>query len=320
MSLVLIFGIAAIVITQNNKEADEELRLALYDKESRELIVKKQNLQLEYANVEKYTLNRIADASYLGIVFTELDKQLFDHVYPMFANREIPLVGMMCLSKDQLPGGEGLITRAEYDIIRTAGWDTALYWDGEGILREYIVEMKQLFSERNLEFPKTIVFASQKYAIEYDRLLKEHGFLHVIHHGEGNLSIVDRSVDDALWHPGMISWNTKGVSNDLLSNLIITGGVTMFEVNFSGGNEILFDFKNSARVAAFNRMLNVIEGCALDDELVVTDIENAKKKREFYLQAKEESQEDIAARKAEILVEIDKIDAEITAIYNKYHS
>ena len=92
----------------------------------------------------------------------------------------------------------------------------------------------------------------------------------------------------------------------------------MFEVNFSGGNEILFDYHNTKRVEAFGRMLGVLETCSINDELVVTNIEAAKAGRLEYVKAKENNQEAIAKRRAEILIEIDELDAKINAIYNKY--
>ena len=317
--LVLLVGVFAVVQVDNLRRANERKRIALYEKESYELLLKKQDLLLEHSNIEKYTLNRLADASYLGIVFTELDEQLFDYVYPMFCNRQIPLVGTICLDGNMLPGGEGLISRSEFDKLTTeAGWDYALYWDGEGILRNHVAEMKDVFERENIAFPDIIVFSERSYAIEYDEFLKSEGFRHVIHHGEGNLPIIDRSVDGTVWHPGMISWNTVGVSNDLLSSLINDGGIAMFEVNFSGGNEILFDYLNTKRVEAFGRMLGVLETCSINDELVVTDIENAREGRLEYIKAKENHQEAIAKRKSEILIEIDELDAKINEIYNKY--
>ena len=316
--LVLLAGVFAVIKIDQGRREEEARRLGLYEKESYELLLKKQDLLLEHSNIEKYTLNRLADASYLGLVFTELDEQLFDYVYPMFCNRQKPLVGMMCLDGNMLPGGEGLISRLEFDKLVSDGWDYAVYWDGEGILRNHIAEMREVFERENIEFPDIIVFASKTYAIEYDDYLKSEGFRHVIHHGEGNLPIIDRSVDNTIWHPGMISWNTVGVSNDLLSSLINDGGIAMFEVNFSGGNEILFDYHNTKRVEAFGRMLGVLETCSINDELVVTNIEAAKAGRLEYVKAKENNQEAIAKRRAEILIEIDELDAKINAIYNKY--
>lgn len=315
--LVLLVGLFAVIQADKMKREDESRRIALYEKESYELLLKKQDLLLEHSNIEKYTLNRLADASYLGMVFTELDAQLFDYVYPMFCNRQKPLVGMMCLDGDMLPGKEGLISRPEFDKLVSEGWDYAVYWDGEGILRNHITEMREVFERENIAFPDIIVFASKTYAIEYDEYLKSEGFHHVIHHGEGNLPIIDRSVDSTIWHPGMISWNTVGVSNQTLSTLINDGGIAMFEVNFSGDNEILFDYRNTKRVEAFGRMLGVLETCAINDELVVTNVEGAKAGRLDYIKAKENHQEAIAKRRSEILIEIDELDAKINAIYNK---
>lgn len=320
VALVVSSVIAGIIIVDNSVTLDEERRLALFREETSALVLERQRLMLEYDNVEKYMLDRKADGSYLGIVFSEIDEELYQNVYPIFLNREKKITGIICIAKDAMPGGEGLITRAQYDIMRFDGWDTALLWKGDGLLRDYLAEMKAICEREAMDFPKTIAFAPQRYAIEYDKLLAEYGIECVIHHGENNRPIIDRSCEEGeIWHPGMISWNTVGVSSNLLSNLMINGGMAMFEVNFSGGNEILFDHTNQYRTASFERMLNTFEMNIVKDELVITSVRRARDGRSFYLKLKEESLEEIAERRIEIGLQIDAINREIDEIYEKYN-
>ena len=322
ISIVLVLALGTVIgtiiaVDRARTRAEEEI-LRQFNEETKELVLERQRLTLEYDNVEKYMLDRKADGSYLGIVFTEIDDELYHHVYPMFLNREKKITGIMCIEKDAMPGDEGLISRAQYDVMRLDGWDTALLWRGNGLLRDYLTEMKAICEEEAIDFPKTLVFASGRYAIEYDKLIAEFGIENAIHHGENNLQIIDRSCDEGIWHPGMISWNTTGVSNNLLSNLMINGGIAMYEVNFSGGNEILFDHTNPYRTAAFDRMLGVFEASIVKDELVITSMRRAKEGRSFYLQLKEDSLEEIAERRIEISLQIEAINKEIDRIFEKY--
>jgi hypothetical protein len=219
---------------------------------------------------------------------------------------------------DAMPGDEGMISRTDFDIMVYQGWEYAIYWNGEGSPREYIANMRVLLKDKEIEFPDTFVFASESYLSEYDFLMKEFGISNVIHHGEDKRKIIEQTVDE-IWHPGAVGWNTIGVSNSLLSETVNRGGITMFEINFSGNTEFIFDHSLLARVEAFGRMLDVIEGLVAKDKLVLTDLESAKRRRTEYLTVREEVLEDIAARKVEILAEIKDLNNKINEIYKKYH-
>ena len=217
-----------------------------------------------------------------------------------------------------MPGGEGLITTDEFLEMCTFGWQYAVYWDGEGDLSDYLSRMRALFVDRGLEFPDTVVFRQGAYSATLDSVLTAHGVENAIHHGEENRNIVERTVDSGIWHPGILSWNTKGYSNALLVEVINHGGVAFFEVNFSGGGEICYDITNSERVEAFGRMLDTIQSCINSDEIAVTDLATARAGRERYLFCEEDMLAYVEMRRAEILARMNEIDLEISAVYSKY--
>ena len=86
ISIVLVLALGAVIgtiiaVDRARTRAEEEI-LRQFNEETKELVLERQRLMLEYDNVEKYMLDRKADGSYLGIVFTEIDDELYHHVYP----------------------------------------------------------------------------------------------------------------------------------------------------------------------------------------------------------------------------------------------
>ena len=323
---ILAIGLLLVLLTDGLNRREENKKLVLYETESQPYQLEKQNLLIEYANVEKYYLDSIADGSYIGIVFTELDYQLYNDVFPMFTHksngtlRSERVAGIMALYDGNMPGDEGLISRLSFDIMTDAGWMYVLYWDGEGELEEYVPRMRERFEELELMFPNVIMFASGAYSTKYDNYLHSQGLVHAIHHGEEGLPIIDKTADGKVWHPGIIGWNTRGLSNVMLSEIVNKGGIALFEVNFTDTTGyFLFDRNFQNRVDAFGRMIDTIERLMLEDDVEVKDFDNAKLGRVKYLSAREEVLKDIEGRKAEILEEINELDKIINEIYLKYY-
>ena len=235
--------------------------------------------------------------------------------------RETPIIGFMCLGDGNMPGDEGLISRTNFDIMVEAGWEYVLYWNGEGSLEEYVPAMKTRFASMGLDFPNTIMFKDRTYKTEYDNYLYTQNLIHVIHHGEEGLPIIDKSTDSKVWHPGIIGWNTRGLSNLLLNEIVNKGGIAMFEVNFTDPTGVfLFDRNYQNRVDAFGRMLDVIEKLILEDDVLCTDFDRAKEGRKVYVEMRVEVMKDVEIRRAEIQQRIEELDSIINKIYDKHYN
>ena len=287
--------------------------------ETHELRLRRQELIIEYENIEKYTLERLADGHFLGIVFRGLDPQLYSSVFPLMNNRENPIIGTVCLSAEWLPGMDGMITKEQLDEIIAAGWDTALYYDGDGELEDFLSQMRTTLSGMGIDMPKTVLFESKAYSESVDLVLAANGIKFALHHGEGNKLLIEDDVSGKVWQPGALAWNTKGFSSSMLSEIVSKGGIGYFEVAFEGTFQLLYDEKENQRTAAFTRMLEVIESFIVKEKLVSTGIDEAYNMRCEYLSKKEDLLVEIAVRKEEINLEIAEIDKEISAIYKKHH-
>ena len=320
IALSLICGglIAVFTVDTVNRNKAASNRL-MYEEEVEPLVLKRERLLLEYGSLEQTMLEGMKKDSYLDIVFTELDKQLYDSVFPIFNDREQPLTAMICLSANELPGDDGMISRDEFDIMLDSGWRYAVYWDGEGDLASYISQMKSTLAEAQIAFPNVMVFAEKKYSLEYDTLLSSEEIRHAVHHGEDKLKMADKSTDGVVWHPGALGWNTENKSKDFLNDIIINGGCGMFEVNFSGNIEFYYDCNKSDRVDVFTRFIATISDVFAAGDIEMTTLDNAKDGRAEYLVAKEESLIKVEKRKAQIQEELKVIESEMLKIYKKYH-
>ena len=319
MLVALLLGATLLFVIKDYKEKRiEDRRLAAYMAESHEFRLARQNLTIEYENIEKYTLNRLADGSFMGIVFRNADIQLYTSAFPQMSDREHPIVGMVCLRKGDLPGSEGAITREQFDEIMSAGWDTALFFDGEGELEDFLIDMRQVLGDAGFDMPKTVLFEKNAYLSSYDSVLHTYGIENAMHHGDDKKVIIESDVDGKIWHPGALAWNTKGFSASMLAELANVGGVAYFEVEFNTDSyQLLYDANKDDRTAAFGRMLSIIESYIEMDKLESVSISKAKEGRIEYLSAREGLLEEVAIRKQEILDEIKVIDAKISEIYKK---
>ena len=312
---VLVGAVCAAIIYDKARQREEDARVAEYMERSHDLRLLRQELVIEYENIEKHTLNKLADGSFIGLVFHGLDRQLYDVVFPLMRDREHPIVGTVCLYPDELPGDDGAITLAELCEITDAGWDVSVYYDGEGDLSELITSMKAELTALGIKEPVSVLFAPDAYSEEHDAILHGHGIKNALHHGEGKRLLIDTSVDGKVWHPGVLAWNTKGFSSALLYDIVNNGGIAYFEVAFEGKFQILFDKDEHARTEAFKRMLIVIEEYIEEDKVVSCGVENAYEKRCEYLSKKEDMLIEIAVRKDEITLELAEVDKKLSEIY-----
>ena len=326
----MLFGavlFAVIADEQSEKRAKENLDL--YMAESYDLRLERQTLMLEYANIEKYTLNQLADGSFIGLVFTGVEKQLYTSVFQNMNQRANPLVGMMCLKSNALPGDAGMISVEEYNQMREAGWDIALYYNGMIDLVNFLADMKAQLTSRGFEMPTTVLFAKKTYSTAYNHTLEAYGITNALHHGDERIEIIEKGVDGIVWNPGVLYWNIYGMSSATLAEVTSVGGIAYFEFTFGQGNpeeenyvnsQVRYDENEPQRVQAFLRMLDKIESYVVKDKVNVDPIELARLNRTDYLTIREGLLEAISIRKQEILNELDRVNAAIGEIYLKYNS
>ena len=301
---------------------DEEYELKLAD-----LVNQKQQLLKERDNLTSNMEKELGNTSYMSFIFTEIDSALYTDVYPVMSEGDTPLVGVMALSEDELPGGEGNITLAQYNELIALGWGNALYWDGEGELSDFIGAMSELLLALGIELPESLMFKKDTYLASYEDILEESSIKNVIHSGDGDMKIVESTEPDGIWHPGYIGWRWVGTSTRLKSSIVADGGYALFEIAFNNAEEhthtsyfpIEGEVNDSNRPKVFqNMMLNFVNSIEAG-EIEVLNIEDTRARVEQYYVDRAECEAANDIRREEIKAEIQEIERKMTELYEEYY-
>ena len=325
--LLAIFASVALFAASCGADSEEEARLEEYELKLADLVNQKQALLKERDNLTPNMDKELGNTSYMSFIFTEIDSALYTDVYPVMSEGEIKLIGVMALSVDELPGGEGNITLAEYSELIGLGWGSALYWNGEGELSDFIAAMSELLPALDIDLPKSLMFKKDTYLSSYDALLSESGIENVIQSGDDDMKIVESTEPLGVWHPGYIGWRWVGTSTRLKSTIISDGGYALFEIAFNNAEEhthtsyfpIEGEVNDSNRTRVFQNMMTNFINSIEAGEIEVLNIEDTRAKVEAYYVARAEREAANEIRREQIKDEIQEIERQMTLLYDEYH-
>ena len=289
----------------------------------RALNVEKNELRQRADKLSKAVTDQLGSGACMPIVVYGTDVELYDLIFPLFGEAEgtdaLPSSGVLALSPTELPDLEGRISRYQFDQMVEAGWEIAIYWDGEGDMIEYIDYMNIILNGLGVPSARTVLFRHGAYKTEYDPSLYQRGVRHIIHSGEENLEYIQRDVPEEgqIWRVGAVGWNTYGVSSTMLGTVLSTGGAVAFTVDFTAGTSA-YDGTNDACVASFGRMMERLDESRFAKDLFVTGLDFCEDIRRQYLS----QAADILGENADFISQleqmIEEVDARIAEIYNEY--
>ena len=324
IALVLLFAFvcAYMVIESKQNEYSE------YDAQLNSLTYQKQKLLAELDKLGPDMEKRLGNTSYMSFLFTDLDEALYTSAHPVMAETDNDLVGIMALSPNELPGQEGNITLDHFRVLLMLDWGTALYWDGEGDLEEYILYMKdEVLPPLGIELPVTMAFKDGVYRLEYDDVLVKYGIVNAIHHNEIDIypHIERTDPTGTVWHPGSVGWKA-GMSATLLKRQIeADGGYAILEISFdnSTSNTVYSYFEiegeeANVRADSFRTMVNLFKSSMRSGNVDVLNMENTRKKVEKYYSERTIIELEHAQRRAEINAQLAEIERQMTKLYYDY--
>lgn len=321
--LVCVMLIASLLLSFASCKKDTE---AGYESKLSALLYEKQKLLNERESLGLWFKEGLGNTSFMSLAFVSLDSALYLEVVPkMVSGYEgaVELVGVLALSRDELPGLEGKITLEEYRSLILRGWGCALYWDGEGELVDFITQMQSLLSALDIELPKSIMFAAGAYSEEYDDTLLSYGIENAIHGEGGRLELVEKTAPDGVWHPGYIGWKRSG-SKGFKEGIENDCGYALFEIDFDSSvdkqDSSYFPVgdSDSDRLDAFDRMLEFFRQSAIAGTLEVCDVDYARAEMSAYYARRAAAEAESALRLEEIEAELADVQRRITELYNQY--
>ena len=294
-----------------------------YTEKMMKLVEKKQKLLLELEKLDSDTDKVLGNTSYMSLLFTTLDSALYTSAHPVIAEGSNDIVGIMALSPTELPDLEGKITKKQFDTLLALNWGTALYWNGEGDLEDYILQMQVLLDEHRIDFPTTMAFKSKTFKLEYDEILLKYGIKNALHGDDAGLPIRVQTEPTGVWHPGYIGWKASG-SSLLKRQVEGEGGYALFEISFSQDNSATayFDLSGEtegARTESFRKMINLFKSSVESGTVEVLSTEQTRSKVEKYYADLSLSRLESEQKRQQINEKIADIDRQITELYHVYN-
>lgn len=188
------------------------------------------------------------------LFFDNMTENLMKKVFPLVSEYEYK--GTVVMNDYQFPGGEGCITKKDYETLKAAGWDFAIGTGSVDLksdnsvenLRAYLEEYKTLLSQENIEFPSTFAFSKNQYDEKYTDLMLEFGF-NVVRYEGGSL--------------GKFSYSIGRNGIYLLSSDVICADKTTMKTDMQNA------YKEKASYSAHVRY---IEDVVADDDLDCTTV------------------------------------------------
>ena len=318
--VALTIGLGAVLVANEIRSTEAEEREREFINEITELNIRKAELHNEYSSIRDNIQLKIPCGANATIIFLEVDSPLYDVVFPITGQSSLLLSGTMCLSPEQLPGDEGKITMKQFEEMLAFGWCTAIYYDGKADLSEYLSSMRALLEARGIEMPNTVFFEYLSYSPDYDELLVASGIRHAVHHGEGGVPLIDTSTDNALLRPGVVGWNTPNQQKSFLEDIYDSKGCAAYCVSFKANfTERYLNVNDDEYTEKLSRMMSYIEAHSRNNLVSAKGFEGAWESRIEYEETMSDVEKYIENRRAEIKVELDRIEERLTEIYRKYN-
>ena len=347
--IFVVLLIASLILTMASCKPSEDERLIEYELKRAEIQLRKQSYIDEQYKLRSGSEKYAGNSSFMSFVFVHLDTGLYDDVLPLLSDTDTPLVGVMALSLDELPGMEGNITLLQYEQMIALGWESTLYWkgvDAEGdsvatasnangdldnaaSLDLYLAELSTALGLLGINIPKSLVFGTEISVDQYESVLEKYGIQTVLSDDTVNNDIVETDKPDGVWHPGIIGWRDLNRSTRVKKNVESSLGYAAFMISFDNSKDNYDksfyaidgeDTLNGVREAVFVRMLNNFRKSIKAGNVEVVGVDTARTRMTNYYNAKELYNVESAARIAELNVMIDEAERELFELYVEYFS
>jgi hypothetical protein len=244
----------------------------------------------------------------VSILFNGLYPYIYSDIYPSFS--ENGFVGVLGLSTDSMPGLSGCMSVKQFDSLIDNGWVTALVYDGETPLSDWLTSMKSLTKKYSLLFPTTMYFVKDVYTKDFDDTLKKFGIKTVIHHGEESLPLVSTDVKSDFFYLASIGWNSVN-AHTRLKSAMDRGASLLFTIGEDVPAEV---YKSSS----FPNMIKKLVSYTKSETLFVATPDEAEDYRKGIGSARDESYEKYENDIEELQKKIDDLDEKKKAIVAEY--
>ncbi len=303
--LVILLGFCWFI---NRQEQQEDKKYNEWEALRRATEVECRDLEKQIEELEQKYQEATEQKATTQVLFTDLNEQIYTECLPQL--EEQGFSGTLTVSSKQLPGNEGCLTVKQYKELIDKGWDVCVRWESPTNVNQWWNSLKKELAEREISINGGIYFPLGTYSNSVDRRLRQMGFQVVIVERNDTESPLQNQYEEDLWHINAMGCMTKQPKK-WLKQAVTEKANVIFSVNFE--NE-----KQKYSESSFLRMLNVFKEYDLKKELLVCNIQVARKHYEACVkgvspqtEAKYQEQKQLLEKKLDqTRKKLDKINAE----------
>ncbi len=302
IAALMLAGFISFLVWKENQAGKQreaeytELQNKLRPLEQEKSRIKKELEKLEEGYAEKSELTASA-----VILFTDLDEKIYTEMYPKMKNRGY--VGVLALPVSQLPGQSGCLSQEQFDTLMKAGWKCCLKWEEKMDHEEWFKACEEMMEKIGISQPDIVYFPQNTYKSQSDEFLVEKGIEIVVHHGERGLPLVVTEVEDGMWHPG-----SRGLRESKTVQLLEEAVELKGNIIFTVGSDIESENYNESQ---FNSMLTWLKRYCDDQQLVVTDLWEAREQRKRAEMGSGELKESYEEERRQLEEELEVVEGEM---------
>lgn len=267
-----------------------------------------QELKKELTDLSVRMKAEIGSVGTLSLLFTVLGDFVYDDAYPLL--EENRFTASLGLAPDSLPSLSGCISRSEFDELLDKNWSTALVYDGETLLSQWLESMKNLTLQYNIDMPSAIYFPRNTYTYDFNDTLSDYGIKIIIHHGEEVLPIVSTNPGTDFFYVGSVGWKSVNAPAYLKRAVSQCGSVV-----FVAGSSLEAE-EYTGKV--FSSMTDSLSKYTLDGKLTVTDPEGMLESRLEIKESEELASGAYEEKAQEISRRIDELENQRRALVEKH--
>lgn len=309
LSLAGIIFLAVMFMQENEQQEESKKVYAAFQEELIPLNVKKRHIEQQLEAGKDTEEGTEQQKATVAIMFTDLNKKIYDEALPLM--NKYGYKGILTISDKQFPGEEGCMTITHFKSLVSKGWTYCLAWDGETEFDTWYEDIQSRMKKLKLKSTNAIYFAERNYKKSYVEDLAKHGFRIVVHQGEEGLSIIPREIEGDIWYPGIYGMLAEAPRTQLEEAIKRSSNI-IYGVGFVEAHE-KFDKET------FDSMLGWFQSYEKDQQLSVTNLEDARQYQLRLADKEKESQEKTEEATAGLQAELDAVNEQIEELYTKYN-
>lgn len=309
VTIVLALGLFVFILGVQKKENITKAQHDELYEQRRPLAVRQEQLERELEALQEVYEKSKAPNAFVQVLFTELNEQVYTQCYPIM--KEYEYTGTLAVSETQFPGNEGCMSVEQFRELIDAGWEICINWQTDRSVKKWWPTLRNKLTVLGVEPGQVVYFPLGTYQAELDATIQELGFSIAVISKMDEETPLQLQYEEGIWHVGAVGlmsprprlWLNEAVAQDANMSYLVG-----FQIE-----EELYNEKS------FRSMLNCFDEYVVTEELIVTNLADAKEHyrgRSLGVTPEQESQ--YREQKAALEKELSEVKEQLKEIDAKY--